>query len=266
MSKSYLLGKSDNFFVIHNDIMKQKKKILRYISKQEGKGQEYEEKICQLPASLMVEIILLLVTGEKRRVELRPIFGLMQVNSYFSSVFKDELTWKRLWYKYNVRSEDSFLADASLTWRMKVKYCTNFIVKAGTVRFLVDSFFYRSWNETYLVLSGRYLHIFDIATEQNKKEIIDNLARLQFGFDKILSLSTPHKVIDLRNVIVVHQQGFTDGYKVFGFKNIVETAFDEIMEWFAIPQADLSKLNNWFRMLFLYVDALKLDLKTKVLY
>lgn len=56
-------------------------------------------------------------------------------------------------------------------------------------------------------------------------------------------------MIDLRNVIVVHQQvrsgaqfsssnfqGFTDGYKVFGFKNIVETAFDEVMEWFAIPQ------------------------------
>lgn len=89
--------------------------------------------------------------------------------------------------------------DSAISWKYKVKYCTNHIMKvfdchgrislsesisffdlifphlfqAGTVRCLADSIFFRSWEERYIILCGRYLYVFDIGLEITRKQIIE---------------------------------------------------------------------------------------------
>lgn len=55
--KSYLLGKSDNFFLIHNEISKQRKKIIKYESKME---------VCRLAHWL--EFIVIYIGERKKRI------------------------------------------------------------------------------------------------------------------------------------------------------------------------------------------------------
>jgi len=259
-SKSFLLGKSDNFFVIHNELSKQRKKIIKYETKMEEKERrEYSEKVFEVPKNGWISIAISLTN-------LKEMSSLMRVNSFFCNLFKDEITWKKIWYKLNYHPQIPpdlvIFNDSSISYKYKVKYCTNHIMKAGTVRVLADSIFFRSWEERYIILSGRFLYIYDISIEQTRKLIIENISRL--SLDKILPYVPPTKAIDLRTVILVHQQAFEDGFKVFGFKNIDEP--DGYVDWMSIPQVEMGKLTNWFRVLFLYADSLKLDLKTKTLY
>lgn len=70
--KSYLLGKSDNFFLVHNEIAKQRKKIIKYENKmevcllelafiviyiQEKEKREYFEKVFEVPRDSWVAIV-----------------------------------------------------------------------------------------------------------------------------------------------------------------------------------------------------------------
>lgn len=135
---------------------------------------------------------------------------------FLKSLIDKEECWH---HSYSMQSSDkaAILKPSERTWKLKLKYYSGFIDKAGIVEKL-SGVLWNTWTPCFLVLSGPALYAFNVPNIQKKEKDLDLLARKGLGAILKKEFQQSHETLNMKQArLFIGKKINTGGFQRFGF-------------------------------------------------